>query len=360
MKDDLHDIRLLAGFEIEPESVSARLLERSQVSELAAALAADLARAVPGVEQCVLVAAGSLLEPAEMLRPGLAVWSALVDLARPAMREQQIASQVLAIGSHGGRLPDRRLMPADQAPQGRFVGLPLLLAVDPSNGPALETRLETELFDQGSLAPPARALLERFTGARSVHGQLLTVNDLLALQHVQLDAAGLSAFWSAIEQVLLTPEASIDFTLPAGLVARWDGPQQRMTVQFTVFDRFNGSPEHYPLWQRAFRTLTSLADAHGLHWLARFDPDLSLDADVQVLIHEAGPSQATDGLTEHSDPAVGLIAWTTVEQGRMRHFYPLTAMAVSHQSRHLRARFEQVQRPQGLQHAGNPPRLQPA
>ncbi len=361
MKTNFHDIRLLAGFEVAPDSVTERSIEREQAAQLAAALAEDLARAVPGVDQTVLVAAGSLLEPAEMLRPGLPVWSAMADLAAPVVREQGIASRILAVGAHRGRLPDRRLSAPRQAPQGRFVGIPLLLAVDEPSAPVLEQRLESELFDQGSIAPPARALLEQFSGAESVHGQLLTVNDLLALQHVQMDAAGLSGFWPVVEQVLLAPDQDADFALPAGLSAGWVAADQLLAVSFVIFDRFDRAPEQYPLWQRAFRTLTGLADAHGLNWRVRCDADLSLDPQEQALIQEAGATQSDDGLTEHVDPAVGLIAWTISENGRLRHVYPLTQAAVATLGAELKAKHPRLAQPvPGLHQSGRPPRLQPA
>ena len=359
MTSDCHDIRLLAGFEIEPASVSGRALSREQTSQLAVALADDLARAVPGVEHSVLMAAGSLLEPLELLRPGLPAWDAMLDLSTAIMQAQTGSCQVVAIGTHGGRWPDRRLAPPDRQPQGRFVGLPLLLRV-PAAAAELEERIERELFERGGVTPPARALLEQFSGAQSVHGQLLTVNDLLALQHVQMDTAGLSAFWSVIEQILLVPDETRHFDLPLGLGARWNGPEQQLEVAFVIFDRFDGLPEHDPAWQRAYRTLTRLADAHGLSWQACCDPDLSLDSSGHMLTQEAGQTACPDGLTEHGDAMLGLIAWTLVEQGRMRHLYPLSAEAASRQRPQLLARFERVERMDRLPHNGQPPRLCPA
>ena len=361
MKTNFHDIRLLAGFEVKPESVSDRILDREQTAQLAGALAEDLARAVPGVDQTVLVASGSLLEPAEMLRPGLPVWSAMADLAAPVVREQGTSSQILSVGAHQGRLPDRRLTAPQQPPQGRFIGIALMLAAAEETGPELAQRLEAELFDQGSIAPPARALLEQFSGAESVHGQLLTVNDLLALQHVQMDTAGLSGFWPVIEQVLLAPDDDAEFPLPADLRARWIADKQRLAIDFVIFDRFDQTPAHYPLWQRAFRTLTGLADAHGLKWKIEHDSDLTLDADQQVLTQNAGPTDSANGLTEQIDPAVGLIAWTIAENGQLHHVYPLSQTAVAQTGRRLAAEHS-LRKPaeSGLVHAGDPARLQPA
>lgn len=360
MKIDVHDIRLLAGFEIEPSSITQRVLSREQIEAVAGALAADLADITPGVEQALLVACGSLLEAPEMLRPGLPVWAGMADLAAPLLREAGPDSQLLAIGSHAGNLPDRRLAPPQQAIQGHFIGIPLLLAVTTEAGPALEERLESELFDRGGVAPPARALLEEFTGARSAHGQLLTVNDLLALQHVQMDVAGLSAFWPVVEQALLAPQEDADFDLPAGLAARWQAETRRLDIRFVVFDRYAQAPHQYPLWQRAFRSLTGLADAHGLSWQIEFDSDLVHDSNEQALIHDAGATDSDDGVTEQSDPNVGLIAWTIAENGRLRHIYPLSQAAVDRLGKRFVAQSETIHQPARLCHDGDPPRLSPA
>lgn len=359
MKSGFHDIRLLAGFEIVPDSISSRVLNREQSEALAAALADDLARVVPGLSDAVLVACGSLLEPAELLRPGLPVWSGLSDLAGPLLRQHGTESQLLAIGSHAGRLPDQRLAPPESPILGQFIGIPLLLVVTGERGAALEALLESELFERGGLAPPARALLEQYSGAESRHGQLLTVNDLLALQHVQMDVAGLSAFWPVIEQSLLAPDRDANFELPAGLSAHWLAEPGRLEIPFLVFDRYPEAPEQYPLWQRAFRSLTGLAAAHGLDWQLCCDPDLIVDTQQQVLIHEAGATACADSLTEQNAPGLGLIAWTLAEQGRLRHVYPLSAAAASSTGQGLATSMERRHTTR-LCYAGDPPRLQPA
>ena len=359
MQIRFHDIRLLAGFEIQPGSVRNRSLTRDQASELAETLAADLARAVPAGRGAVLAAAGTLMEPAEVLRPGLPAWSALADLTDPMLRDQGSDGRVIAIGAHQGRMPDRRLAAAGEPPQGQFLTVPLLLRVPPEDGPALEARLESELFERGSVAPPARALLEQFTGLQSIHGQLLTVGDLMALQHVQLDAAGLSAFWPAVEQALIAPEQDASFELPAGLRAEWSAEDRSLAISFLVFDRFPNSPQAYPLWQRAFRTLTLLAAQHGLAWRPQPEAGVTLDEHQRLLIHSAGPTELENSLTEQVDPDAGLIAWTVAEDGVLRHLYPLDAEAARQQRSSLYRRFGHVHQPGQLCYGGEPPRLQP-
>lgn len=345
MSTDVHDIRLAAGFEIPGGSAAARTLSRQQAEQLAAALAADLARTVPGVDQAMLVVAGSLFEPAELLRPGLPAWSALTDLATPIVREQGLSPRLLAIGSHEGRLPDRRLAPQPEPVQGQFVVLALLLVCDSEDGPALETALEAELFERGSIDPPARALLHQALGLESIHGQLLTATDLLALQHVQMDAAGLGGFWPVVEHAVLAPDEASEFELAAGLQARWVADEQRLTIEFLPFDTFTGTPAAYLLWLRALRTLTALADAHGLAWQPVAADDCQIDAAGRLVTHAAGPCRAADGVTEHRDPEAGLIAWSVVDAGQLTHVYPLDTATARRQHELMRERDPDLLRP---------------
>lgn len=360
VKSDLHDIRLVAGFELDAPGLGKRLLERDATAELADALAADLVRAVPIADQAMLVVAGSVLEPNEVLRPDLPAWTAMADLAGPIIREQGLSGQVLAIGGHDGQLPDRRLAPPPRAPAGRFVVLPLLLIAPTEQAAELEQALEQELFERGGTAPPARALLDQQLGLHSTHGQLLTLTDLLALQHVQMDAAGLGGFWPVIEQSILAPDQDQSFVLPAELAAIWDGAERRLAMPFRSFDQFGQPSDRYVLWQRAFRTLITLAESHGLNWAVELDEDSEIIEDQGLLIHSAGACAAADSLTEQSDPDVGLIAWTLVESGQLKHLYPLSQTAAQRHRAILEARFPIRHRPGKLCYCPDSLTLQPA
>ena len=79
-----------------------------------------------------------------------------------------------------------------------------------------------------------------------------------------------------------------------------------------------------------------------------------------VLIQEAGATEAEDSVTEQAEPELGLIAWTVVEQGQLRHIYPLNALAVSRPRAHWSADLPMPRQPVGLCYGGDPPRLLPA
>lgn len=333
MSERLHHIRLLAGFEVHPDSGRTRILDKSDCEQLAAALAQDLARVVESARSAMLIAAGSLLEPTELLRPGFMAWQALADLARPVIRDHGTSGQILAIGSHGGRLPDARLSPAGPKAAGHFLAIPVLLICDAEDGPQLGAELERELFERGAIQPPARAILAESTGFDSVHGQLLTLNDQLALQHVQMDTAGLGGFWPVVQQALLEPESAADFDLPGTVQARWNEADRQVDIEFLSFDQFGTGPDEYALWVRAWRSLTLLLDSHAIAWQAR--SDLDHDEEHGCLVEDAGPTDRADGLTIQAHPDCGLIAWTRVRSSHQHNIYPLSAHGFSALRQHF-------------------------
>jgi hypothetical protein len=339
MNQTLHHIRLAVGLEIETGTRTTRTLDRDHASELAGHLATDLARVLPSADQTLLSVAAGLFEPNELLRPGLPAWQALEELAGNLVRQSGFRPQVVAFGTSAGRMPHVALQPPDAAPMGRFIVLPLLLSCPAELADSIESRLENELFESGSVDPPARALLQESTGIASVHGQLLTTNDLIALQHVQLDSAGLGGFWPVIEQLLLEDGSDCSFEeLPAGLRADWKAAQRRVDVEFLGHDQALDRDIDYVLWTRAFRTLAAMLDAHGVPWQVRAGDRLTFDPAQQMMIETAGATDLPDNLTMHRHPDLGLVAWTVVEQGRIMHLYPLRPEAAGRIEQDLLAR----------------------
>ncbi len=361
MTERPHHIRLIAGFEIEPGQPGRRLIEREAGERLAAALAEDLARVVPEASDAMLVLGASLFEPAELIRPGLAAFGALEDLARPVTRDHGTRGQLLSIGASGGRMPDARLRPPDQPPAGHFLALPLLLIADQTAAAALTPKLESELFERGGIDPPARAMLAEVAGFDSVHGQLLTLADLIALQQVQLDTAGLGGFWPVIEQAVLSAETDSSFELPGGLTARYRATERDVGIDFLSFDQHARGPADYALWTRAFRSLAALLDAHGIAWQTRVKPPLTHDTEQDCLIETIGPIDWVEGVTEQVDDDSGLVAWSVVEDHRLYHIYPLSSTAMRRVRADLAARSLPLQRsPAGLAHDPESNQLKPS
>jgi len=339
-----HDIRLAAGFEIQPGDQVQRTLDRAQAERLAESLAKDLVRTVDQASQGMLVVAGALFESHELLRPGLPAWSALADAADPLIRQRGLDPSLLAIGTHRGHMPDQRLTPPNLSLQSQFVVIPLLLVVTEDLGSTLENELERELFERGSIDPPARALLSEALGAESTHGQLLTANDLIALQHVQMDTAGLSALWPVVEHILLAPDEPMDFELAAGLKATWQPERTQLVVQFLGLVDFGQEDlRDYGLWLRATRTLITLCDSHGIAWRANVTASCELEFDGRLVRQEIGKARQADRAAQHLDDEFGLVAWSVADSGQLEHIYPLDAATATQFSRTMHQQFPHLE-----------------
>lgn len=320
----IHHIPLIAAVEIEPPNDIRRVLDRDQADAVAGHLAADLARLLPEAARTRLVVAGTLFEPAEVLQPGFPAWQAITELSSQG-RLRDFSAEIVAFGARVGRMPHTALQPPDAPPQGRMLVMPMVMSDPADASSSLESRLEAELFERGSIDPPARAALAEATGVDVIHAQCLTRADLLALHQVQLDSAGLGGFWPLIEHALLSPDEDVELALPGGLRTRWQTDDSRAEIEFVSFDQSDEDEDDYVLWLRALRSTTALLDAHGIAWRAAGTEPVVFDPETGLMIETAGSSSRPEGLTVHHHPELGLVAWSLIEDGRLYHLYPLDA-----------------------------------
>jgi hypothetical protein len=341
----VNDIRLVATFEVDAQPNAVRILSRQDCGALAEALARDLVRLAEPASDGMLVVGGVLLEPGELLRPGLPCWQALSDLSRSAARSPDQGGQILAIGAHQGRLPDERLMPPSDRIHGQLLALPVLLLGPDALIEQLEQSLEAELFERGGLHPPSRAAFSQASGLDTGHGQWMTLNDFIALTHVQMDTVGLGAFWPVVEHALLRPGESATFDLPGALEAEWTADPAEVRIRFRTFNDQAGPIEDYALWTRAFRSLSALLSVHGMK--ARIVSDHTVDTDRHALVEATGPCTFGPGVTEQNHPDCGLLCWTLVEDERQYHLYPLDSEGLVHLQQDFRQRGFEPRRPAG-------------
>lgn len=317
-----HLIRLVAGIEVRPPGPDARfILERNLAARIGGHIGADLAACVEAVTGGHLAIGPALLEPGQVLAPEPRTpWPALTRAAR---LDRPQAPGMTCIGADHGHLPDPALGPDPARPRGQFLCLPLLLQVD-QDPDAVVTALEQQLFDSGGLRPPAMGELASATGLEPVHGQLMTLTDLMALVKMQLAGAGLDPFWPPIEHMLLLPQQPTDINLPAGLQARWLPERERVEISLAVDDKGELAAEVPRLWWRAFRQQTALLDQHRIEWGVEPRSDgLRIDPAIRWAEADCGPSSEVDALVPEQDPELGLIGFRRVHQGRSHRYYPL-------------------------------------
>lgn len=328
------------ALELSPGEHPARLtLDRDDAADLAALIAEDLHKLVPDVAQARLALAGALFDAVELLRPGFPVWATLDELARRIPRGQ--LENVVAFGSHEGRMPAQPLEPDSAYADGPMRLLPLSLLVPESLAEALSERLEVELVGRGEAGSRTADWLMRCFGVRLEHARYLSRNDLLALTCVQYEHVNLAPLWQLLEAAMLTPYREETTLSARGLALRYaDGkigaqsPAQWLAAQTGEWsERAHGFAGIVFEW----RQYAALLQAHGLA--------LHLDAPANT-VTEAGDGWLAEilasvdtaydapALFAHEAAGLGVVAITVAQRGPagrarvLAHGYPLQPAAL--------------------------------
>lgn len=261
------------AIELQPQTLADRLVvEQRAATELAEAVAADLARLVPEIAGRGLAVLGAHFDPTELLRPGWPVHATLRDLLIRAP-DGQGGSTVVAFGSHQGRLP------ASLSPDANQVGgplrlLPITVVAPKSALSEIASRMEEVLMETGMAGAGTALLAQEVFGARVEHARYLSLHDLLALTAMQYQHAGLTALWPLLEAALLAPEAEewLDAP-PEPVLLHADG---KVFVGAPEFDAWCASElcpadcptghreAMYAHFRRRQRQLSAVLEAHGV------------------------------------------------------------------------------------------------
>ena len=322
-----------------PAALAQITLSRDEAAELAALIATDLHALLPQVGEARLAVAGALFDPVELLRPGFPVWAALDELARRVPRGH--LENVVAFGTHEGRMPTPTLQPEAAYAGGPLRLLPLsLLAADPL-AETLREALEVELIGRGEAGTRTADWLMRRLGARLEHVRYLSRNDLLALTCVQYEHVNLAPLWTLLEAALLANDRDhAEQVLSARgleLQYRAGAVHAQSPAQWLVAQAGDEAARAHGFAGIVFelRQYASLLGAHSLRLvLAGDDVD---PADTGYLLEtcaDAAPGYAAPQLFAHEAPGLGVVAVTvaqSIEGGRSRalaHGYPLRPQAL--------------------------------
>lgn len=309
-------------------------LDRSQAAELANWVATDLQQLVPGVEQARLALVGALFDPVELLRPGFSVWATLEELARRVPRGT--LENVVAFGSHEGRMPAETLQPAEDFAAGPMRLLPLSLLVPAEASEALAEQIELQLVGRGEAGERTAEWLMRTLGTRLEHVRYMSRNDLLALTCVQYEHVNLASLWSLLETALLTPQRTETCLSARGLPLRYaDGVvSAKSPAQWLATLGGDNDARAHAFAGVLFelRQYAALLQAHRLP-LRLEEGEGSADAGYLLEpLAAVDPGCEPPQLFGHEAPGLGVIAVTVAQQGNdagavkvLAHGYPLQA-----------------------------------
>lgn len=312
-------------------------LSRDEAAELAAHIAADLVALVPDAAQARLALAGALFDPVELLRPGFPVWATLDELARRVPRGH--LENVVAFGTHEGRMPAQPLEPDAAYAEGPMRLLPITLLAPEALAGSLGEQLEVELVGRGEAGQRTADWLIRALGVTLEHVRYLSRNDLLALTCVQYEHVNLAPLWTVLEAALLTPYREEATQSVRGLPLRYG--EGAVTVQspaqWLAESRESDRAHAFAGIVFELRQYAALLDAHAVPLrLATRDGVQARSQDGYLLEQFGRADAAYDApvLLAHEAPGLGVVAVTVAQRGDggrarvLAHGYPLQPRAL--------------------------------
>lgn len=333
MSDFLHCPAVLA-LELAPDSTAPRrVLQREEASHVAALLADDLRRLLPGAEHAHLACAGALFDAAQLLRPGFPVFAALGDLADRAAHTAT-SPQVIAFGAHDRTMPLPALQPLDDRDVGPMLFVPWSLFGPPTVMQQLGERMEHEFLARGEAGVELADLLMRTLGLRFEHARLLTRHDLCALTCVQLEHAGFAAVWEVLETALLTPQSSHSAMSLRGRVWHWEnGVARTASPGFAAWLALQGTQvepaQRAHEWVGALfelRLFMAILGAHAVPVV--LDGVEQVDGGAIETLAPMDPQGPAPRLFAHAGTGLGTVAFSVTQSAGhvervIAHAYPL-------------------------------------
>jgi hypothetical protein len=314
-------------------------LSRDEAAELAELVAADLQALVPQVAEARLALAGALFDPVELLRPGFPVWATLDELARRVPRGQ--LDNVVAFGSHEGRMPAQPLEPSPIFADGPMRLLPLSLLAPTTLADELSEQLEIQLVGRGEAGALTSDWLIRTLGIPLEHVRYLSRNDLLALTCVQYEHVNLAPLWTLLEGALLTPYREESTMSSRGLTLHYahGNVLAQSPAQWLAAQAGDHAERAHAFAGVVFelRQYAALLDAHQLPLLLQPVADVEREADAGYLLETLAtvePGYDPPALFAHEAPGLGVVAITAAQRGEagraraLAHGYPLQQQAL--------------------------------
>jgi hypothetical protein len=326
---------VVLALELSPgDASSRRALTRDEAAELAALVAADLHTLVPQVDEARLALAGALFDAVELLRPGFPVWGTLDELARRVPRGH--LENVVAFGTHEGRMPAQPLEPEAAFADGPMRLLPISLLAPEALAESLSEKLEVELVGRGEAGERTSDWLMRTLGVRLEHARYLSRNDLLALTCVQYEHVNLAPLWTLLEAALLTPYRDEATMSARGLGLRYHegAVEVQSPSEWLAAQGDDASQRAHDLAGIVFelRQYAALLDAHHLPLVLNGSAPAA--GYLLETVDTADERYGAPSLHAHEAAGLGVIAVTVAQRGEggqarvLAHGYPLHPRAL--------------------------------
>lgn len=312
------------------------LLDRAGSEQMLAHLATDLAAQFPEIKSCALSLTGALFDQTQLLRPAFPIFASLESMLTASFAGQDFQPRLFSIGAESGLMPAADLQPLTDIPLGLLQTLPLLVTGNPELIEQLSETMEHRFMESGQLSAQSARALEASFGISVNHARFMTLTDLNAMLHLQLEHFGFLPLWQLLDAAINTPHETLSVKGSAGQAFSWNGSAVRGVFQ--TFDHWarDGAgkaqagggqmlAQGYADWTREYRQFLTTLSAHEIpvEQVLPGNTEEALKGSFLVETSSFQPRQESIEITEHSSGELGTVAVTVTRNGGQYNYYPL-------------------------------------
>lgn len=314
------------------------LLGKAAAEQVLAHLSTDLSALLPGVRDCALTLAGALYDQTQLLRPHYPLFESLESLFSGSMAGSGFHPRLLSIGADEGHFPDRALDPIDSIPPSLLQVLPMVVSGPAGQVEDLASDMEHQFLESGQVSAHSARALEAQFGIKVNHARFMTLTDLNAMLHLQLEHFGFLPLWDLLDAAINASRLPIESEGRGGQVFEWNGEAVR--ARFETFDYWatQGSGRSceddiaalsrgYVDWTREYRQYLTTLQAHAVP-IEQYVPEAPgqvLQKSFHIEVSRNHPEPSSAQVTEHSADDLGTVAVSVVSKDKQLNYYPLQA-----------------------------------
>jgi len=317
-------------------AIRPRLLGGSDSEQLLAHLAADLKSLLPGIAHCTVITAGAMFDQTQVLRPAYPIFNAL-ESALAAEGNKEFRPGLVSIGSKNAKMPLHELQPQEDIPLGLLQLMPVVIQGLEKEVAELGQTMEYRFLEEGKVSAHTASWMEAAFGISINHARFMTLTDLNAMLHMQLDHFGFLPLWELLDAALNDRTEPMRVETDSGVSLVWR--EGAVHTEFETFDHWAstgggcalaGSHQvlagGYGDWTREIRQYLTTLKAHGVdlvfhHQGRKGEP---LEGNYFIEPGKVAPARKAATVTEHSFEELGTVAVSLVIDGGLQNYYPLS------------------------------------
>lgn len=318
------------------------ILDRANAEQVLAHLATDLVSMFPAISHCALTMAGALFDQTQVLRPDMLVYSALQSMQESSNPVNDFQPRLLSIGARHEKMPLLELQPSEDIPLGILQVLPLVISGPGDLIESLAEDMEHQFLESGQLSAHSAKGLESQFKITVNHARFMTMTDLNAMLHLQLEHLGFLPLWELLDAAINSPQEIKQVETANGLKFEWrDGVVHTFFESFDWWANLGAGKDKsaakqrlqsdYVDWTREYRQYLTMLDAYGIKVSQHLPGIGDVELKDSFLLEESTmqPQASAAAVTQHHSDDLGTVVVTVVSGKRQINFYPLQASGLN-------------------------------